>query len=119
MSTEQHKYLILWKKYRPIIVSKMKSLNDNESDTYRLSEHEFLSIGNRESAGYTFNIQIRNGRIDNNLSGSAVARDLKLVLFESETVFSLIRKKNYTIRMDQKFVLHIECDGDWKQEVKI
>ncbi len=112
MATESNKYLNLWEKYKPAIVSKMKSLACNELSFYQLSEHEFKTIGERNSAGYQFLIQIANGRVVNNLSGSAVARDLKQVLLKSDTVDSLIRERNYNIRMDQKFVLHIECTGN-------
>lgn len=111
MTQETHKYITLWSKYKPAIVSLMNSLSNNEKNIFNLSEHEFIVVGDRASAGYNFNIQFKNGQVANNLNGSAVARDFKQVLLASKTVNALIRKNDYTIRLDQKFVPHIECHG--------
>lgn len=111
MGMDSNLYVNLWAKHSPIIISQMKSLCDNETSTYKLSEYEFTSVGNRVKSGYSFAIKLVNGRVISNLSGSAVARDLKQVLLASKTVHSLIKKKNYIVRMNKQFVLIIKCNG--------
>jgi len=71
-------YQPLWQKYRPVIISIMKLAA--EPQEYQLSKHEFEAIGDREKAGYTFNLEIKNGIVVNNIEGTVVARDLFAVL---------------------------------------
>lgn len=56
-----------------------------------MSKHEFEAVGDREKAGYQFNLEFSQGKVINNISGSAVARDLRDIIysdsFEKELIF--------------------------------
>lgn len=93
-------YVDIWKKYLPNILSIIKSGNGSTN----LDGNEFESVGNRKD--YSFRLDIKNGEVPEK-EGNAVARDLKIVLDESEGFYSLAKDKNLTIRMDKKFVIHV------------
>lgn len=110
MALEENKYVALWTKYKPVIVSMMKEAKTNGVQRYSLSSHEFEATGNRESSGYTFNLVQVNGELANNIDGTAVARDLRIVLSKSGAAFELMKHARYIIRMDKDFVLHVTCE---------
>lgn len=64
----------------------------------------FEEVGNRDN--YRFRLDIENGNIPVK-NGSAVARDLKLVLDKNKEFKSLAKDKNIVIRMGTKFDLHV------------
>lgn len=110
MPGESNIYVGLWKKYKPAIVALMKSAIDS-SQYYQLSGHEFEALGNRESAGYSFRLEVRNGKALNNIGGSAVARDLLIVLKESATANQLWNDRTYIFQNSRNFVLSISASN--------
>lgn len=110
MPNEENKYVALWTKYKPVIVSCMKDAKTGTNQIYKLSGHEFEAVGNRESSGYSFNLVLINGELANNIDGTAVARDLRIVLSKSGKALELMKDAKYTIRMDKAFVLYINCE---------
>ncbi len=100
-------YQALWEKYRPVIISKLK-LAVTEPQEYQLSKHEFEAIGNRTSAGYSFNLEIVNGNLSNNIDGTAVARDLYEVLKSSATAKELMHNNHIKISLGKDFKLRIQ-----------
>lgn len=99
-------YLGLWRKYKPAIISLMVKANEG-SQKFQLSGHEFTAIGNRESAGYDFRLEVKNGEAINNIGGSAVARDLLIVLKESPTAVRLWMENKYVFQNNKNFILTI------------
>lgn len=74
-----------------------------------LQKHEFEAIGNREVSSYTFNLELRNGEvIFSTIKGTAVARDLLLVLNENSEVVEWLKDKNVKINMGKSFELHLQ-----------
>lgn len=71
----------------------------------RLSKQDFEKLGNRKD--YSFNIQFTGPEVANNLSGSAVARDLTNVILNDTEMRSLLNGGSYKIRMDKDFMLHV------------
>jgi hypothetical protein len=100
-------YNLLWQKYRPVIISKMKEAL-NLPQEYQLSKHEFEAIGDRTNSGYSFNLQIENGVLKNNIDGTAVARDLFEVLKNSATAKELMKDNNFKINLTKDFTLKIQ-----------
>jgi hypothetical protein len=100
-------YLPVWKKYKPAILNMMKE-STNEITEYQLSRHEFESIGDRPKAGFSFKLVIKNGKFINNIDGTAVARDLFIVLNESKTARSLFNLYCYQINLTNDFKLLIQ-----------
>ncbi len=103
---ESNIYIPLWEKYKPAIVGKMK-LAISESQEFQLSKHEFEAIGDRSSCGYSFNLEIKNGVLANDISGTAVARDLLEVLKNSKTSKDLIQNNHVKINFSKDFILKI------------
>lgn len=104
---EANIYIPLWQKYRPVIISKMKEAT-HALQSYLLSKHEFEAIGERNNAGYGFNLEISNGKVINNIEGTAVARDLYDVLRNSETAREIMKDKYFKINMSRDFKLVIQ-----------
>jgi len=103
---DAHLYNDLWKKYLPVIRIFLKKSTE-ESQTLKLFKHEFEVVGDREKAGYQFNLELNKGVVANNISGSAVARDLRDVLHEDQSARNLLKEGHYKINLDTAFVLHI------------
>jgi hypothetical protein len=100
-------YIPLWQKYRPVLVSKMReSIVSNQ--TYALSKHEFEAIGDRTQSGYSFNLEIKNGIVQNNIDGTAVARDLFEVLKNSKSASELMKDNHFKINLSKDFLLTIQ-----------
>lgn len=73
------KYIDVWNKNRELIKVKLKSSLTKQS--IQLNSFEFTNVGNRKS--YTFNLELINRIVNNDIGGSAVARDLAKVLNNS------------------------------------
>ena len=103
---DSHLYINLWKKYLPvfrILISNSKT----SVQTLPLSKLEFQQVGSRDKAGFQFNLEIERGKVSNDISGSAVARDLFKVLSEDLRTKGMIQKANYKLNLDSRFVLNI------------
>jgi len=100
-------YIQLWQKYKPAIVSKLKSAVDSPQ-TFQLSKQEFVAAGDRFLSGYHFNLEIADGAIINNISGNVVARDLFEVLRQSPAANALVKDHLFKINLTRAFVLTIQ-----------
>ena len=104
---EERKYLTTWRKYIPVIRLHLKrSLNEDQS--FKLNITDFESAGDRGKSGYTFSLALENGKVTNNISGSAVARDLYEALKTDETIAAMIKDKNVKISVGKSFVFSIK-----------
>ena len=107
---EQRTYLQTWKKYLPVIRLHLKrSLNEDQS--FKLNITDFESAGDRGKSGYTFNLQMENGKPINNISGSAVARDLYEALKADEATKAILQGKSVKISVGKSFMLNIKTRG--------
>lgn len=104
---EERKYLTTWKKYLPVIRLHLKrSLTEEQS--FKLNITDFESAGDRGKSGYTFNITMENGKVTNNISGSAVARDLFELLKTDDTVKAFLQDRFVKISVGKSFLLTIK-----------
>ena len=104
---EERKYLQTWKKYIPVIrLYLKKSLTDDQQ--FKLNITDFESAGDRGKSGYTFNLQIENGKVSNNISGSAVARDLFELLKADEIIKAFLQDRSVKISVGKSFMLTIK-----------
>ncbi|MDB5023697.1 MAG: hypothetical protein JWP78_1452 [Mucilaginibacter sp.] len=104
---EERKYLQTWKKYIPVIrLYLKKSLTEDQQ--FKLNITDFESAGDRGKSGYTFNLQIENGKVSNNISGSAVARDLFELLKADEVIKAFLQEKSVKISVGKSFMLTIK-----------
>jgi hypothetical protein len=104
---EERKYLTTWKRYLPVIrLHLKKSLTEEQS--FKLNIQDFESAGDRGKSGYTFSLAMENGKIANNISGSAVARDLYEALKSDETIKAMLQDKSVKISVGKSFLLTIK-----------
>ncbi len=94
-------WLFLYSKHFSIIYK------DSENSFFATIGHaiEFNNVGNRKS--YRFNLEFLNGVVTNNISGSAVARDLVHILENSTKVSKLIQKGRFKFNLDGGFTFWI------------
>lgn len=104
---EERKYLTTWRKYIPVIRLHLKR-SLNEDQTFKLNITDFESAGDRGKSGYTFSLAMENGKVTNNISGSAVARDLYEALKTDDTIKDFIQDKNIKISVGKTFMLSIK-----------
>ncbi len=94
----------LWKKHLPLILIHLKKLKNGKQEI-NFNKYEFVGVGNRLKSGYTFHIHLQNGKIENDISGSAVARALVKVLQNNKETKSWLLENNLTINLDSSFCL--------------
>ena len=104
---EERKYLQTWKKYIPVIRLYLKK-SVTEDQQFKLNITDFESSGDRGKSGYTFNLQMENGKVTNNISGSAVARDLYELLKADEAIKAFLQDKSVKISVGKSFMLTIK-----------
>jgi hypothetical protein len=104
---EERKYLTTWKRYIPVIRLHLKR-SLNEEQQFKLNITDFESAGDRGKSGYTFNITLENGKVTNNISGSAVARDLFEALKDDEAIKAMLQNKSIKISVGKSFMLSIK-----------
>jgi len=97
------KYSNFWNQLLPEIEEMLEVCESPMS--LQLEKKTFDQLGDRNS--YTFNIQYRQGKVANNLGGSAVARDLNGEIRKNMKIRSILIEDNYKINMDSKFVLWV------------
>jgi hypothetical protein len=104
---EERKYLTTWRRYIPVIRLHLKrSLTAEQS--FKLNIQDFESAGDRGKSGYTFSISLENGKPTNNISGSAVARDLYEALKTDEAIKAMLQDKSVKISVGKSFLFSIK-----------
>jgi hypothetical protein len=99
----QGKYSNIWRNALPRISEILSS--SGSSGSISLNSEDFALVGNRKS--YSFNLDFDDGIVSNNISGSAVARDLAGVLARSSIIKSMLNNGYFKFKMDQNFNLWI------------
>ncbi len=106
---DSNNYLYLWRKYKTKIVIMMKE-SIIEKQSYNLTKHEFTEIGDRKENGYIFNLKIKDSKLFNSINSSALARDLFVIIKESETAKELMKNNLYTFELDKNFSFSVNCE---------
>jgi hypothetical protein len=104
---EDRQYLTTWKRYLPVIRLHIKK-SFVEDQQFKLNIQDFESAGDRGKSGYTFNIQMENGKVTNNISGSPVARDLYEALKSDDVIKGMLQDKSVKISVGKSFILSIK-----------
>jgi hypothetical protein len=100
MSKRQLLYIPIWEKY----IDRIRSACSLDMGAgFPIPSSYFKNAGNRKS--YGFRIEIKNGKVVNDISGSAVARDLAFLLLENADNKKLLARKHFFIRMSDAFYL--------------
>jgi hypothetical protein len=108
--TDSGKFLPLWQKYRPAIISLMK-LSPEGPQQYQFYKHEFDAAGDRKSLNYKFVLELNNGIPVTKITGVTVARDLLELLKSSNAAKELMKNSHFKIDLDKDFKLTINRLG--------
>lgn len=100
-------YYPLWRKYLPVIEIQIRNAK-NGLKKIQLSKIEFESFGKRDDSDYTFNLEIKNGKVINDISGTAVARDLFDILKSNSNIKMEFTDKHYKINLGIDYNLKIQ-----------
>jgi hypoxanthine-DNA glycosylase len=106
-------YISLWNKELEHIIQAIKA----GGRQWQLNSSDFNCLGQRDK--YNFCLDYNSG--ESKESGSAVGRDLQIVLRESSKFKELVKDKNLTIKMGKDFVLHVikyDNNGSEPQETE-
>jgi len=106
MSNKQNLYTGIWRS-QSLKIRDFLTGNDQEQ-VIQLDRTEFERAGNRKGSGYTFNLMLENGRAVNNISGTAVARDLDEYLSDNKLFRDLLKDRKVKINLDSEFRLHLK-----------
>lgn len=97
-------YIDMWVKQKESI--KIRLADSSVKQFIQLNSVDFESAGNRKR--YSFNLQYENGKVANNIGGSAVARDLNKVLTSDNDIKILLKVGRYKINLNKAFCLWIQ-----------
>ena len=100
-------YTQIWNKYLPIIRILLKRSTTGDQ-LLNLNVTDFERAGAARKSGYKFAINFVNGRVDNIISASPLAKDLAAVLLEDAVVKDLFSRNDYDVTMNAKFHLGIK-----------
>jgi len=101
---KQNLYTKIWRKVSPDILDLIVYTNNQAS--IQLSNEMFEAAGSRKD--YSFNLELVDGRISNNIEGSAVARDLAEVILNSSDWADFLSNKHIKIALNQEFTFRIQ-----------
>lgn len=101
-----HKYAHLWSKYRPAILKFMID-SENGPQEYKFSKHEFHNVNPNEKGGHSFTLRVFQGDAVNDIKTSDVAKDLLVILKQSNKASELLEDSLYEFVLDKQFLLHI------------
>ena len=103
----QGNYSNIWRNELTTISEVLSSSASSGSIT--LNFEDFALVGNRQS--YSFNLEFDDGVVSNNISGSAVARDLAAELSNSSSIKSILKTGYFKFQMDNNFTLWVSLIG--------
>jgi hypothetical protein len=96
-----------WKKYLPVITILLKR-SVNEEQTFSMNHTDFERAAGGRKIKYSFAaLRLNNGRIDNTVKHTPLARDLAVVLQEDEQTRKLLQQQQFEFSMNNAFQLLI------------
>lgn len=105
--SQESLYFPLWQKYLPIIALQMKNAKNGEREI-TLYKNEFKEVGDRKVSDFSFNLEIKNGRVASNIRGTAAARGLYEKLTQNKATKQLLTENFYKIQLFKDYRMKIE-----------
>lgn len=100
----EHKYEEIFKVALPLIEKAITEVSTRKLSV-PLSQDDFKKVGNRQS--YSFNLELSDGIVANDIGGSAVARDLARALEQNPVIMQKLKGKHMKFNLDKGFILWI------------
>jgi len=98
----------IWDKYLPVIKILLKKAATSDQ-TLNLNVQDFERAGLARKSGNKFNLHFQNGRADNAINASPLAKDFATTLLGDDTVKNLFKGGEYELSMNNKYQLGIKC----------
>ncbi|ANE51549.1 hypothetical protein [Flavisolibacter tropicus] len=98
----------IWDKYLPVIKILLKK-SANCAQTLNLNIQDFERAGLARKTGNKFHLHFQNGRADNAINASPLAKDFASTLLGDDTVKSLFMGGEYELSLNNKYQLGIKC----------
>jgi len=106
---EQEMYHAVWMKYLPVITLKLKQTIRNGEPTHvGMYQFEFHVNGKKRSIGHQFDLELKNGRVINDISKTPVARELNAVMKEDAAIWPLVNGGHFCFSLDGSFMFTIQ-----------
>ncbi len=105
-TTQIGKYIPIWQKYKPVILSLMIAA-EKEPQEYKMSSHEFRDINLKKKTGYSFSMRVYQNKSITEIKTSLLAKDLLSVLQNSNKATELLATSIYEFELDKGYILHI------------
>lgn len=96
-------YLDVWSKALPTLKEKLEK---NEDFSAQIHDHVFTDVGDRKK--YSFKLELYDAMVQNNIGGSAVARDLYATLTDSKDICKLLENKRVVFRLSKDFYFKMQ-----------
>ncbi len=80
-----------------------------EEQKLQLNKAEFKAAGDRDLSNYGFNLEIEKGKVINDITGTAVARDLFKILREDLILKEFAIDKKIKINMGKSFEVKLKA----------
>ena len=101
-------YKHVWVKYLPIIrILVKKAVAADQTLAMNATDFERASAGRK--AGYKFSMRFGNGRLENTIVTSPVAKDLMEILLQDEVIKEHFKQSNFLVEMNTKFQLVLKA----------
>jgi len=98
-------------KYAAVIHVLLKR-TETESQKLQLFKHELDNTGNKRNANYSFSFNLINGRAQNIVSSTAIARDLWQVLDENSATKNWLKDRKIKVSVSKSLELQFEKLND-------
>jgi hypothetical protein len=98
-------YTKVWMKFLPVIRLFLKRATTSPQQV-KLNKIDFDKAGGGKKAGYSFTIELKNGKVQNRLT-SAIALDLITVLQADEKAMEILSSSEYELELNGKCELAI------------
>jgi hypothetical protein len=102
----------IWDKYLPVIKILLKK-SASEAQTLNLNIQDF-----ERKSGNKFNLHFQNGRADNAINASPLAKDFASTLLGDDAVKNLFKGGEYELSLNNKYQLGIKCLHKAEAEAK-
>jgi hypothetical protein len=100
-------YASIWDKYFPVIRILMKKSVDSEQKL-DFNHIDFERTGRGRKAGYKFNIEFIDGKLNSNIRDNELAASLVTELLEDNITKMLLLQNNYEFSFNTKLQLYIK-----------
>ena len=106
---EAEVYQLIWRKYLPVITMRLKQVvRTGEPVTIGMYKFEFQSEGNKKKSGYHFNLEMKDGRVANDIGKNLPAKELSDMLRQDPNTRPILNEGYFTITLSPEFILTID-----------